>query len=253
MLQKARELALASGSCRHSYITFLSDIFVNVIREIFISKTKLDHSEATFNEAAIWPVLKFALYSMTRNNRELKFYPGEDRLRSMSVQLEVNRLSADNRSCYKADAILRCSEPHQEMEVLLLETSNAYNSADKPKISFDFHKGLFGALSMLKTIADHHQYADFKTMAKLRVYFVHAHTKHIRLWSISCPSQGVFVVYREDKCAIPTSFRDDQKILLDYIRFTWALKVSNAKAASTIFINTAVLVGSFGQHYGDAG
>ena len=137
----------------------------------------MSHSETTFNEAAVWPAIKFALYAMTKNNRRLKFFPGEDRLRSMSVQLEANRLGDDLRACYKADAILRCPKLHNEMEILLLETSNAFNTADQPKISFDFHKGVYGSLSMLKTIADLYQYANFQIMTKLRVYFVHAHSK----------------------------------------------------------------------------
>lgn len=40
------------------------------------------------------------------------------------------------------------------MELLLLEISNAYNNASTKKINFDFHKGMYGSVAMLKTIAD---------------------------------------------------------------------------------------------------
>lgn len=69
------------------------------------------------------------------NTRGLKFHPGEDRLHSVTRQLKANGIGVDDRFCYKADGVLRCSNEHREMELTLLETSNGYNQADQTKIS----------------------------------------------------------------------------------------------------------------------
>jgi hypothetical protein len=42
----------------------------------------------------------------------------------------------------------------KELELLVLETSSNFIWKEKPKVSFDHYKGLFGALAMLKRIAD---------------------------------------------------------------------------------------------------
>jgi hypothetical protein len=51
----------------------------------------------------------------------------------------------------------------KEIEVLLLETSGHFANTDRPKVSFDHHKGLFGALSMLKYIADEYTHGKLET------------------------------------------------------------------------------------------
>ncbi|KAF7727191.1 hypothetical protein EC973_007889 [Apophysomyces ossiformis] len=227
MLQEARKLAvLQVEDSRQSQIVFLTDLLVAIIRDIYTAKPNLGHSETKLNEALVWPAMRFALYAVTKKKRGLQFFPGEERLRSMSIQLKANGTYVDERSCYKADGVLRCTEDNNELEVTLLETSNAYGQADPTKINFDFHKGMYGAVSMLKTVADIYKYASFHIMAKLKLYFWHVHTTHIRLWSISCPSGGVFVMMREDKCPIPISFNDDPKLLLDFTRFIWTFKAS---------------------------
>ncbi|KAI7874026.1 hypothetical protein K492DRAFT_222835 [Lichtheimia hyalospora FSU 10163] len=93
---------------------------------------------------------------------------------------------------------------------------------------------MYGSVAMLKTIADLYKYASFECFKDLKLYFIHMHTKHIRLWSISSPSPGIFVMTREDKCGIPTAFNDDTHILLDYIRFGWSLKERIEKTLAKI-------------------
>ncbi|KAI7906349.1 uncharacterized protein BX663DRAFT_529133 [Cokeromyces recurvatus] len=50
----------------------------------------------------------------------------------------------DDRNMYKADGVIR-------IDILFLETSHHFVSTDQRKSKIDHHKGLFGALAMLKT------------------------------------------------------------------------------------------------------
>ncbi|KAI8144736.1 hypothetical protein BJV82DRAFT_57723 [Fennellomyces sp. T-0311] len=144
----------------------------------------------------------------------------------MTTQLQESNALQDDRSMYKADGILRCKDPKNghNMELALLETSKAYDAASPTKFNYDFHKGMYGSVAMLKTIADRFRYASFKVFSRLKLYFLHAHTEHIRLWSISCPEPRVFLMMREDKCTVPVDSNDDPKVLLDYIGFSWTFK-----------------------------
>lgn len=76
-------------------------------------------------------------------------------------------------SLYNADGIIKFYNIKQ-LEILLLETSSSFGSTDKTKSSFDHHKGLFGILSMLKTVADEFYLASVGTFSKLKLFFVHA-------------------------------------------------------------------------------
>ncbi|KAI7858097.1 hypothetical protein BDC45DRAFT_434229 [Circinella umbellata] len=189
------------------------------IRDIYQAEADLSHSETMMNELITRPSLKFALCAISGDTRGLGFFPREEQLLSMTKQLKNNNTQYDERLCYKSDA-----KTGGNMELVLLETSNSYDDTTNKKVNFDFHKGMFGTVAMLKTIADKYNYASFDSFKKLKLYFIHAHTKHLRLWSISCPVPNLFVINREDKCSIPVSFNDDTKNLFDYIGFMWTLK-----------------------------
>jgi hypothetical protein len=101
------------------------------------------------------------------------FKPGEAPLLSMSKQLKTLELFSDNSYSYLADGIVKLYGL-KSLEILLLETSNNFGCNDKPKISFDHHKGLFGTLAMLNNIADEFPLASMETFSKCKVFFVHA-------------------------------------------------------------------------------
>ena len=158
-------------------------ITLSRIRDIYKAGANLSHSETMLNQLVTWPSLKFALYAITGNTRGLAFFPGEEQLLSMTKQLKNNNTQYDERSCYKGDAVLRCldNKTGGNMELLLLETSNSYDDTTEKKVNFDFHKGMFGIVAMLKTIADRYNYAPFDSFKKLKLYFMHAHS---RFWTI---------------------------------------------------------------------
>ncbi|KAI9272984.1 hypothetical protein BDA99DRAFT_425257, partial [Phascolomyces articulosus] len=59
---------------------------------------------------------------------------------------------------YNADAILRATNIGNA-EICLLEISNAFDETGRTKISFDYHKAMFGLLSMIKSIAQEYHHA----------------------------------------------------------------------------------------------
>ncbi|KAG2228280.1 hypothetical protein INT45_011072 [Circinella minor] len=223
------------GTGRTDRLDFLSDILISVIRDIYQAGVDLSHSETIMNELVTWPSLKFALYAISGDTQRLTFFPGEEQLLSMTKQLKNNNTQYDERLCYKSDAVLRCLDKKTRggnMELVLLETSNSYDDTTKKKVNFDFHKGMFGTVAMLKTIADRYNYASFDSFKKLKLYFIHAHTKHLRLWSISCPVPNLFVINREDKCSIPkkkkrhkTAYEFDDDTTAEYISIVDAQKI----------------------------
>ena len=149
------------------------------IRDIYKAGADLIHSETMINELVTWPSLKFTLYAVTGNTRGLVFFPGEEQLLSMTKQLKNNNTRYDERSCYKGDSILRCLDKKTggNMELVLLETSSSYDDTTEKKVNFDFHKGMFGTVAMLITIANRYNYAPFDSFEKLKLYFIHAHSK----------------------------------------------------------------------------
>ncbi|ORE15286.1 hypothetical protein BCV71DRAFT_274105 [Rhizopus microsporus] len=50
------------------------------------------------------------------------------------------------------------------------------------KINFNYHKGIFGVLAMLKTIAREMKYASLGYFQKVKIFFVHAADKFILLY-----------------------------------------------------------------------
>lgn len=52
--------------------------------------------------------------------------------------------------CYKADAAVRSPIDDVDLEILSLETSNAFQITNEAKKSFDFHKGMYGAVPVFE-------------------------------------------------------------------------------------------------------
>lgn len=106
------------------------------------------------------PVAKAVADSVSSSDAECKVE--EAALKAMITQIGD---TSDESNLYKADEIITL-HGMKEVETLLLETSSHFGSTDKSKSCFDHHKGLFGALSMLKVIADENYLAS-----KLRLLY----------------------------------------------------------------------------------
>jgi hypothetical protein len=118
----------------------------------------------------VYPFLK-AVANAVANTKscDAEFRVGETPLESMTRQLNAN----DDATLYYADGIITLYGM-EELEVLLLETSSFFGSTKNNKRCFDHHKGLFGSLSMLKTIADEYYLGTIETFSKIKIVFVQA-------------------------------------------------------------------------------
>ena len=105
--------------------------------------------------------------SIRTNDCKADFVKGQPILESMTKQLKTLGHFVDDKSQYKSDGL-------KEIELLLVEVSGCFNNKDKVKLNFDHHKGMFGALAMIKSIADQYEYASVDQFEKVKVFFLNA-------------------------------------------------------------------------------
>lgn len=137
--------------------------------------TSLDvkDGETTFDALFIYTSLE-AVGTYSKDSTEWTkagFRHGEAQLQAMSKQLKTLPLYDDESHTYLADGIIKLYEMNS-IELLLLETSGPFANTEKPKIAFGHHKGLFGALAMLKTVADMFPQADIDTFKRIKIFFI---------------------------------------------------------------------------------
>ncbi|KAG1146144.1 hypothetical protein G6F37_000905 [Rhizopus arrhizus] len=201
----------------------------------YLAKQDLCDGEATFNSLLLYPFLNavcfFVAESVAGSNVEFKV--DEAFLKSMSKQLKNS--NAINDSCqYKADGILKMYLD-KEVEVALLETSSHFCSKDKAKSSFDHHKGAYGALAMLKNIADEYCFATAETFSRLKVIFIHAADDKIFLWSIRFIQEcSIFEMWEEKALQINTSPSAKSTFIPECITFYLYMKEVLSNTASCV-------------------
>ncbi|EIE84365.1 hypothetical protein RO3G_09075 [Rhizopus delemar RA 99-880] len=151
--------------------SFLENIFRGTYR-LHTSNVDLKHGESTFNSLLLYPFIEAVADFVSENMAWSKagFRNGEAPLVSMHKQLENTELYQNDNYNYFAYGIIKLYGL-KKIEVLLLETSGSFGNTDKSKISYDHHKGLFGALVMLKNIADEFPLASMKAFQKCKAFF----------------------------------------------------------------------------------
>lgn len=90
----------------------------------------------------------------------------------MSRQLKSVNLYVDDKNQYKSDGLIKLFGLNN-LEFVLVETSGSFSNKDKNKLKLDHHKGVYGALAMLKCIVDDYSYASLKSFSKVKVFFLH--------------------------------------------------------------------------------
>ncbi|CEG78388.1 hypothetical protein RMATCC62417_13005 [Rhizopus microsporus] len=181
----------------------------------------MECGEATFNNLLIFPFHKAAAITVgEETNSGAQFKMGGVALTAMKRQTKGD----GNASIYLAGGIIKlyglC-----ELEVLLLETSSHFGCEDKAKSSFDHHKGLFGGVSMLKTIADEPSYGLIEAFSKLKALFVHASGTRILLWSLKYIKDGpAYELWLEKVFDINPKFGKSVEQLPQALSFYWKLK-----------------------------
>ncbi|KAG1449688.1 hypothetical protein G6F55_010053 [Rhizopus delemar] len=188
------------------------EFFENVFRASYALHTTFQDiadGETAFNSILLYPFLRAVsgVVAVEVNECKTDFKDGEAQLESMTQQLKASGLYKDNKFQYKADGLIKMYGV-KNLEILLLETSYHFGSTDKCKAGFDHHKGLFGSLSMLKTIADCFS-------LETTVY----------LWSLRFESSAcLYEFWLEDKLIIKPSIEDKLEALPDFISFYWNMK-----------------------------
>lgn len=194
---------------------------------LYKTKQNIKEFESIFNDLYIYPYLKITADALfeTKEKSQSEFTVGEIPLKAMSTQLDSAGLYRDDAGQYNADGVITLYGIHC-LEILLLETSSHFGCTDRSKISFDHHKGLFGALSMLKTIADTFYFASIEQFGQIKVFFAHAAAKTIYLWSLRYEHEGrVYKLWLEKKLHLQPEIEKRDEELLNIMNFYWPMKV----------------------------
>lgn len=130
--------------------------------------------EATLNAATIFPAARLSIMDYDHNTDLLEFLPGEVFLQSMADKLK--QVVGESPSTYKADGIIRLKDAHN-LDLVLFETSGALSRGSKRKKTFDFYKGMFGVISMIKSLADAYNFGSLKALSAVNIYFIHTRGK----------------------------------------------------------------------------
>jgi hypothetical protein len=128
---------------------------------------------------------------------------------------------------YFADGILLDFD--LDVEVLLLETSNEFGNNDLHKHTRDHVKVGFGLISMLHVIADKYEYGSPNLFMQVKVYFIHAKNKKLRIWSLECPTKKLYVLNCLGYANVPDCFEDMELKSRSLGNLLWTLKLDMDK------------------------
>lgn len=134
--------------------------------EFYNKEKEVISLEQIYRDVFSFPLLKACI--SFANSSELKFTAGEVPLKSMTYQLDNMTKTLSPNEKYYADGIVS----YIANEICIYEASGPYDSKEKTKHNFDFHKALYGLLSCLATTADRYSYATIDTFSKLKLYFI---------------------------------------------------------------------------------
>ncbi|KAG0937166.1 hypothetical protein G6F57_008911 [Rhizopus arrhizus] len=106
------------------------------------------------------------------------------------------------------------------------------------KLNFDYRKGMFGALAMIKSIADEYEYAPIDQIEKIKILFLSAagktYLQYLHLWSLSYKKIELFDLWKKSSLLLRPEFDDKQYFVPDLIRFCWGSKNIIEKSVESI-------------------
>lgn len=151
-----RKVPEAEGEDEDTFL-FVKNIF-QAIYNFHTTYKDIHDGETEFNGLFLFPFLKAVAAAVAAELGAAKtdFCYGEVSLEAMSTQLKALNMMVDGRNKHNADGLIRMYG-YKNLEILLLKTSSYSGCSDHSKSKFDHHKGLFGSLAMIKTIADEYQ------------------------------------------------------------------------------------------------
>lgn len=140
---------------------------------MYTSHCSFQGSEDAFSEELVKPFINVVARNLKPDYCKAGFVKGQPVLESMTSQLRLQGVFVDMKSQYKSDGLLKLFGL-KEIEVLLVEVSGCFGNTDTSKLRFDHHKGMFGVVAMLKSIADHYSYASIESFENVKVFFLNA-------------------------------------------------------------------------------
>ncbi|GAA5802685.1 hypothetical protein HPULCUR_008159 [Helicostylum pulchrum] len=224
-----------TGSDDEHMFNFLEALF-RATYSFHYTNLDIKDGESTFDSLFVYPFLEAVSESLAEsvNWSKAGFKPGEAPLISMKNQLKNSELYKEETVTYLADGIIKLFGL-KNLDILLLETSNHFGCTDKPKINFDHHKDLFGALAMLKNIADEFPFASLATFRQCKVFFLHAAGERLYLWSLSFEPEGpIYELWLERMMLIKPDVDDKPESLPSFLKFFWGMKCNLITTTSTI-------------------
>ncbi|ORE08413.1 hypothetical protein BCV72DRAFT_225173 [Rhizopus microsporus var. microsporus] len=225
---KAREVTLYIVSLDEKEeeakdLEFLEEILLAAFK-MYSSHINKYKYEDGFNQLFVWPYVDIIAKSITTSDCKSDFESGQPHLQSMTQQLRANNLYIDEKNCYKSDGLIKLYGIKQ-IELLLLETSGHFGSTCSVKLNFDHHKGMFGLLAMLKSIADEFHFAAIEKFCKVKVFLLHAAGKQLHLWSVCFQQEGIFDLWREADMTIKPDYDEKDEFIPALVKFCWMTKV----------------------------
>ncbi|KAI8145745.1 hypothetical protein BJV82DRAFT_678530 [Fennellomyces sp. T-0311] len=127
-----------------------------------------------------------SLLHSPRQGPKSHVFPGEAQVNAMT-----SIGAATTKAPYLADGRLRVTDI-DNMEICLLETSNAFMKADKAKVSFDHHEAMFALLAMVKKTAQKYPFATYDELSKMKLCLFMLTVHAIRIWSMRSPEKTLF-------------------------------------------------------------
>ncbi|CDH56138.1 hypothetical protein RO3G_05723 [Lichtheimia corymbifera JMRC:FSU:9682] len=199
-------------------LLFVKKLLSTIADNVYSGVMDPFHSENSWSQGILWPVMMACAQYIRRENKEdVAFFPGEEELFSMTIAG-----AATSGAPYYADSVLRLTDKNN-IEICLLETSKAFQKATKSKISFDHHKGMFALLSMLKRIANAYNLSNYDQLSELELLFLHAHGDEVRVWGLSTPQEGVYIMSKRLKIKMPNKFSNKAEELSSFVQSCWEL------------------------------
>lgn len=106
-------------------------------------------------------------------NTPLDFLPAEAILLSMSKFLRNKNMIKNDRESYKADGIFQ----YNKFEIGIVDISGPFGNPNRSKFQFDFHKAMYGCMSIMWDIVNTYHYGTIQTFEELEIHFIHSKGK----------------------------------------------------------------------------
>ncbi|KAF7727322.1 hypothetical protein EC973_007631 [Apophysomyces ossiformis] len=218
-------------------------------KEKFIRKAcqiiRINGSESLYKYKLLWPLLDLIAESASLDV-EVVLTPGETPLLAMQSE---NKAKEDSRCAFSVDDTLRV-ETLDNAKILTMEATGAYGFKDRSRCGYDYVKGAFSCLAMLRKLAHVYNAAGFDLFSKIRTYFLHTKgntlqvawslisitstvERKIKLWAVYTPEPEVNLMHLVKEAEIPGSFNEMEKVA-DLLDFLWETKLRVENAVSGV-------------------